>query len=303
MSDSRRIVTAAGIALATAITAVLISLFRKRRPPRNQSRFQRVTDPSHSAKSAPSKAYLSLIGNTPLVELPHLSKLTGCRMFAKVRTNAVYHLPNTSPTLLVVTVYLLNIINECIYIIISQTQMESMNPGGTGKDRAAKYMIQDALEKLGKGCHDNQTDSNSIHAAGENNNDPFFPELFEGTSGSTGIALACLCNALGLKLNVVMPDDQAEEKKNLLERLGVAVTVVPCAAIANKDHYVNTARRHAKERGGIFLDQFENKANFRAHFEETGPEIWEQTEGKIDAFVMSSGTGGTIAGVSRYRSV
>jgi cysteine synthase A len=124
-------------------------------------------------------------------------------------------------------------------------------------------------------------------------------EFFEGTSGSTGIALVCLCNAFGLKLHVVMPDDQAEEKRRLLECLGASVTVVPCAAIASKDHYVNTARRMAKEANGIFVDQFENLANFRAHLEETGPEIWKQTGGKINAFVMSAGTGGTIAGVSR----
>jgi cysteine synthase A len=125
-------------------------------------------------------------------------------------------------------------------------------------------------------------------------------EMFEGTSGSTGIALACLCNAMGLKLNVVMPDDQATEKRRLLECLGAAVTVVPVAAIANRNHYVNTARRLAEETQGIFLDQFENLANFQAHIEETGPEIWRQTNGKIDAFVMSAGTGGTIAGVSQY---
>lgn len=190
------------------------------------------------------KAYLQLIGNTPLCQLHELSRILGRKVFVK---------------------------------------MESMNPGGTGKDRAAKYMIQEALKT--------------------NNTDHEHKPLFEGTSGSTGISLACLCNALGLQLNVVMPDDQAEEKRTLLERLGVKVTVVPPCGISNKDHYVNTARRMAKEAGGVFLDQFENLANFRAHLEETGPELWEQTHGDIDAFVMSAGTGGTIAGVSRYVSI
>lgn len=157
--------------------------------------------------------------------------------------------------------------------------MESMNPGGTGKDRAVKYMLDEAR------------------------NHPLYHEgvkMFEGTSGSTGIALAFQCNALGLKLHVVMPDDQANEKRIMLEKLGASVSIVPCCAIANANHYVNTARRMAESSGGIFVDQFENAANFRAHFEGTGPEIFRQTDGSLDAFVMSAGTGGTIAGVSKY---
>lgn len=166
--------------------------------------------------------------------------------------------------------------------------MECMNPGGTGKDRAAKYMLQDAMRK-----------HKSHFAFGTLSSTVPPPAMFEGTSGSTGIALACLCNAMSLRLHVVMPDDQADEKRFLLERLGVTVTVVPCCGISNKDHYVNTAKRMAAESGGVFLDQFENIANFQAHYDTTGPEIWRQTNGEIDAFVMSAGTGGTIAGVSR----
>ncbi len=157
-------------------------------------------------------------------------------------------------------------------------QMESMNPGGTGKDRAVKYMLEAAKE------HPN-------YRAGV--------DIFEGTSGSTGIALAFQCNSLGLNLHVVMPDDQAEEKRVMLEKLGAKVTVVPCCAIANANHYVNTARRMATLVGGIFIDQFENMANFQAHYRGTGPEIYRQCGGRLDAFVMSAGTGGTIAGVSR----
>ena len=167
--------------------------------------------------------------------------------------------------------------------------MEFMNPGGTGKDRAAKHMLLEAMRNY-KSANEEKFGIK---------NDAALPVMFEGTSGSTGIALACLCNAMSLKLHVVMPDDQAEEKRILLERLGVTVTVVPCCGISNKDHYVNTARRMAKEERGIFLDQFENLANFHAHLKETGPEIWNQTNGTVDAFVMSAGTGGTIAGVSR----
>ena len=166
--------------------------------------------------------------------------------------------------------------------------MESMNPGGTGKDRAAKYMLENAIKKYNQRVLNGEVEDTKLP-----------PVMFEGTSGSTGIALACLCNAMKLKLHVVMPDDQANEKKNLLERLGVTVTIVPCCGISNKNHYVNTARRMANEGNGIFLDQFENLSNFEAHLKDTGPEIWNQSNGSVSAFVMSAGTGGTIAGVSR----
>jgi cysteine synthase A len=187
-------------------------------------------------------AYLSLVGNTPLVELKKLSALTGCRFLVK---------------------------------------MESMNPGGTGKDRAVRRMLRVAAERAGPGGL------------------PPGSTVVEGTSGSTGISLACACNALGLRLHVVIPDDQADEKKRLLESLGASVTITPCCAISNEGHYVNTARRIARGMDCVFIDQFENTANFFAHLEETGPELWEQTGGNIDAFVMSAGTGGTIAGVSQ----
>lgn len=156
--------------------------------------------------------------------------------------------------------------------------MESNNPAGTGKDRAVNYMLDEAEKRgvLRPGAH-----------------------VVEGTSGSTGIALAYQCNARGYHLHIVMPDDQALEKRLLLEKLGAEVVVVPSCSIANKDHYVNTARRLAEQLNGIFINQFENLSNFDAHYNITGPEIWHQTNGQIDGFVMSSGTGGTIAGVSR----
>ncbi|RYH21335.1 pyridoxal-phosphate dependent enzyme [archaeon] len=124
--------------------------------------------------------------------------------------------------------------------------------------------------------------------------------VYEGTSGSTGIALAFQCLARGYKLHVVMPDDQAQEKRSLLRKLGAEVTIVPSCAIANKDHYVNTARRLAQEEGGFFVDQFENSNNGDAHYQKTAREIWKQTQGTLNCFVMSAGTGGTIAGISRY---
>ncbi len=169
--------------------------------------FNSATKPSLDAELS----YMTLIGNTPLVELKYFSELYKCRIMVK---------------------------------------MESLNPGGTGKDRAAKYMLQEAIKE-----YDLLRNKRPI---------------VEGTSGSTGIALAYICKALQLPLHVVLPDDQAEEKKSLLERLGAFVTIVPSCAISNKDHYVNTARRMAKDLNGVFMDQFDNLANYKAHYEQTG---------------------------------
>lgn len=111
----------------------------------------------------------------------------------------------------------------------------------------------------------------------------------------TGSAAAC-----GLRCHIVMPDDQAAEKGQLLERFGATVERVKPAAIVHADHYCNVARRRAAEAAnGVYADQFETESNFRAHYLHTGPEIWEQTHGTLHAFVMSAGTGGTIAGVSQ----
>mmetsp|Transcript_13065 Transcript_13065/g.13119 ORF Transcript_13065/g.13119 Transcript_13065/m.13119 type:complete len:417 (+) Transcript_13065:141-1391(+) len=158
-------------------------------------------------------------------------------------------------------------------------KMECHNPGGTGKDRAVKSMLKSFQSR-------NVLKENGI--------------VVEGTSGSTGISLACLCQAMKYSLHIVMPDDQSTEKQRLLQRLGAIVHIVPCCAISNPNHYVNTAKRLAKEINGVFINQFENLDNYIIHEIETGPEIWQQTNGQIDAFVMSAGTGGTIAGVSRY---
>lgn len=123
--------------------------------------------------------------------------------------------------------------------------------------------------------------------------------VVEGTSGSTGISLAFQCKSRGYQLHVVMPDDQAEEKRAMLEKLGAIVHIVPTAAIANDNHYVKKAMQLAKELPAFFVNQFENEHNYEIHYQSTGPEIWTQTQGQLDGFIMSSGTGGTIAGISK----
>jgi cysteine synthase A len=157
---------------------------------------------------------------------------------------------------------------------------EHLNPGGSPKDRVALELVLDAEER------------GELRAGGT---------VVEGTSGSTGISLAQVCRARGYRCVIVMPDDQAVEKRRLLELLGAEVVLVRPASIVNEGHYVNVARRLARETaGGFFANQFENEANWRAHRAQTGPELWTQTGGCVDAFVMSAGTGGTIAGVGRF---
>lgn len=193
-------------------------------------------------------------------------------------------------------------------------QVESANPSGSGKDRAVQAMLDDFEAKglLSPGMH-----------------------IVEGTSGSTGIALAYQCRSRGYRLHIVMPDDQAEEKRNLLRTLGATVHITQNCGIANKEHYVHRAKKLAEELGGVFVNQFENVSNMQVHYSTTGPEILRQVQqltaqdttinhqhrrkshnilgspGKgaragasqilpFDAFVMSSGTGGTIAGISKF---
>ncbi|MCJ1468486.1 hypothetical protein MMC07_007115 [Pseudocyphellaria aurata] len=132
--------------------------------------------------------------------------------------------------------------------------------------------------------------------------------IYEGTVGSTGISLATMCRARGYLAHICMPSDQAMEKSDLLLKLGAVVERVPPAPIVDPMHFVNRARSLAaahtadpNRRGrGFFADQFENEANWRAHYERTGPEIYQQCGRKIDAFVAGAGTGGTIAGVARF---
>ena len=157
---------------------------------------------------------------------------------------------------------------------------EYLNPGGSSKDRIAKGMVELAEER------------GDLRPGGT---------VIEGTSGSTGISLAQVCRSKGYKCIVVMPDDQALEKRQLLRSLGAELELVKPASIVHPMHYVNVARRRAKEiEGGFFANQFENLDNFKTHRNTTAREIWEQTGGELDAFVMSAGTGGTIAGVASY---
>ncbi|KAI1496104.1 PALP-domain-containing protein [Biscogniauxia marginata] len=132
--------------------------------------------------------------------------------------------------------------------------------------------------------------------------------IYEGTVGSTGISLAALARARGYLAHICMPDDQSAEKGALLHHLGAAVERVPVAPITAPDHFVNLARRRAREHTesardasvGFFADQFESPANYAAHLRTTGPEIYRQAAGRVDAFVAGAGTGGTVSGVARY---
>jgi cysteine synthase A len=157
---------------------------------------------------------------------------------------------------------------------------EFMNPGGSVKDRAARAIVLDAERRgqLGAGS-----------------------TVVEGTAGNTGIGLAHVCNARGYRCVIVMPDNQSPEKYALIEALGAEVRQVKAVPYSDPNHYQKVAGRLASELpDAIWANQFDNIANRRAHFETTGPEIWEQTGGRIDAFVAASGTGGTVAGVSEY---
>jgi len=157
---------------------------------------------------------------------------------------------------------------------------EFMNPGGSVKDRAAKWIVLDA-ERRGL-----------LKSGGT---------VVEGTAGNTGIGLAHVCNARGYRCVIVMPDNQAAEKYQIIEALGAQLRKVPAVPYSNPNQYQKVAGRLAQEiPDSIWANQFDNTANRDAHFESTGPEIWRDTDGKIDAFCASTGTGGTLAGVARY---
>jgi len=162
---------------------------------------------------------------------------------------------------------------------------EYLNPGGSVKDRAALALIKDAEKK------------NLISKGGT---------IVEGTAGNTGIGLCLIGNSIGYKTIIVMNDNQTKEKKDTLKNIGADLRLVPPKPYKDDGNYVKVAGRLADElretnnHGVVWANQFDNTANSNGHYETTGPEIWSQTEGKIDGFVCSSGTGGTIAGVSRY---
>jgi cysteine synthase A len=157
---------------------------------------------------------------------------------------------------------------------------EFMNPGGSVKDRAALWMIE-AAEASG-----------ALKKGGT---------VVEGTAGNTGIGLAHVCNSRGYKTIIYMPDNQSAEKVNLLKTLGAEVRVVPTVPYANEDNFQKQAGRFAATLdNAIWANQFDNTANALSHYESTGPEIWAQTDGKVDVFTCAVGTGGTLAGTSTY---
>ena len=156
---------------------------------------------------------------------------------------------------------------------------EFLNPGGSVKDRAALAIIRDAEA------------SGDLAPGGT---------VVEGTAGNTGIGLAHICNARGYRCVIVIPETQTQEKIDLLRTLGAEVHTVPAAPYSDPGNYQKVAGRMAAEMdNAIWANQFDNTANRRGHYEMTGPEVWEQTSGRVDAFVAATGTGGTLAGVSR----
>jgi cysteine synthase len=162
---------------------------------------------------------------------------------------------------------------------------EFQNPGGSVKDRAALYVVKDAEER------------GLLKPGGT---------VVEGTAGNTGIGLAHVCRSRGYKLVIYMPNTQSQGKIDLLRLLGAEVYPVPAVPWEDSQNYNWQAKRHAErvakesEAGAVWTNQFDNVANRRAHVETTGPEIWAQTGGEIDAFTCATGTGGTLAGVTRY---
>jgi len=190
--------------------------------------------------------FVDAVGNTPLIKLRQASELTGC-----------------------------TILGKC----------EFLNPGGSVKDRAAKYMVLDA-EKRGV-----------IEPGGL---------IVEGTAGNTGIGLALVGKSRGYRTLILMPNTQSQEKKDALRLAGAEVREVPAVPFKDPNHYVHTAERTAKEleatepHGVLYANQWDNHANRDGHTASTGPEIWQQTNGTIDGFTCAVGTGGTLAGVSAY---
>ena len=195
---------------------------------------------------AAAKDFIELIGNTPLVRLKAASEATGC-----------------------------TILGKC----------EFLNPGSSVKDRAALFIVRDAIAR------------GTLKPGGV---------IVEGTAGNTGIGLALVANALGYRSVIVIPNTQSQEKKDMLRLCGAELIEVPAVPYRDPNNYVKYSGRLAEElnakepNGAIWANQFDNVANRQGHLETTGPEIWRQTEGKIDGFICAVGTGGTLAGVGLY---
>jgi cysteine synthase len=187
------------------------------------------------------RGFVDTVGNTPLIRLNSVSEATGCNILGKA---------------------------------------EFLNPGGSVKDRAALYIIQDAEQK------------GLLQPGGT---------VVEGTAGNTGIGLAHICNAKGYRCLIVIPDTQSQEKIDLLRTLGAEVRTVPAVPYRDPNNYVKLSGRLAADLdNAIWANQFDNLANRQAHYETTGPEIWAQTDGTVDAWVTATGTGGTYAGAALF---
>ena len=187
---------------------------------------------------------IAAIGGTPLIRLRRASEATGCEILGKA---------------------------------------EFLNPGQSVKDRAALFIIQDAIRR------------GQLRPGGT---------IVEGTAGNTGIGLATVANALGFKTVIVIPDTQSQEKKDALRLLGAELIEVPAVPYKDPNNYVKLSGRLAEQlaktekNGAVWANQFDNIANRRAHVEGTGPEVWAQTDGKVDGFVCAVGTGGTLGGMA-----
>ena len=162
---------------------------------------------------------------------------------------------------------------------------EFMNPGGSVKDRAAKSIVLDAEKRK------------LLQAGGL---------IVEGTAGNTGIGLALVGNVLGYRTLIVIPETQSQEKKDMLRLSGAELKEVPAVPYRDPQNYIKISGRLAEElnrsdsKGAVWANQFDNVANRQAHYDTTGPEIWDQTEGKVDAFICAVGTGGTLAGTGAF---
>src|SRR5262245_6207474 len=187
---------------------------------------------------------LSAIGNTPLIRLNRVSEMTGCEIWGKA---------------------------------------EFLNPGQSVKDRAALWIIRDAVKR------------GVLRPGGT---------VVEGTAGNTGIGLALVANAMGFKTVIVIPETQSQEKKDAISLYGAELIQVQAKPYKNPNNYVKVSGRLAEKLakelpgGAIWANQFDNVANRQAHVDGTGPEIFEQTQGKVDGFICSVGSGGTLGGVA-----
>ena len=187
---------------------------------------------------------IAAIGNTPLIHLRRASELTGCTLLGKA---------------------------------------EFLNPGQSIKDRAALFLVRDAIAR------------GLLRPGGT---------IVEGTGGNTGIGLALVGNALGHRTVIVIPDSQSQEKKDMLRLVGAELVEVPVVPHQDPNHYVKVSGRLAQAldahepHGAFWTQQFDNLANRQAHLDTTGPEIWAQTQGRVDGFICAVGTGGTLSGVA-----